>query len=151
MIAHAERTYPEECCGLLMGYVDRQSTPERRTLAEVFPVVNAWSLTLANELATVIPEALVGLKRAKTERYWIDPRDLLQAQRYARDRQFSVIGVYHSHPDHVAIPSECDRRLAWPHYSYLIVSVHQGKGQETHSWYLDDRQQFQSETLLIQD
>ncbi|WAL58184.1 M67 family metallopeptidase [Thermocoleostomius sinensis] len=151
MIAHAERTYPEECCGLLMGYVDRQSAPERRTLVEVFPVVNAWSLTVANELATVIPEALAGLKRAKTERYWIDPRDLLQAQRYARDRQFRVIGVYHSHPDHVAIPSECDRRLAWPHYSYLIVSVHQGKSQETHSWYLDDRQQFQSETLLIQD
>jgi proteasome lid subunit RPN8/RPN11 len=149
MIAHAERTYPEECCGLLIGHFDRQSTAEQRTLVEVFPVVNAWSLAVADELATVAPAAFTGLERAKTERYWIDPHDLLWAQRYARDRQLSVIGVYHSHPDHVAIPSECDRRLAWPHYSYVIVSVYQGKAQETRSWHLDDRQQFQSEALLL--
>jgi proteasome lid subunit RPN8/RPN11 len=146
---HAERTYPDECCGLLIGRFDHRHDSTQRTIVEVWPVANAWSLAVVEELSAVVPEAFVGLKTAKTERYWIDPSDLLKAQRYARDRQLNVIGIYHSHPDHPAIPSECDRRLAWPNYSYVIVSVQHGKTRETRSWYLDDTQQFRSEEVLI--
>jgi proteasome lid subunit RPN8/RPN11 len=144
---HAERTYPEECCGLLLGQFDRQQSQSR--VMEVWPVVNAWSLTVAEELAAIEPAAFTGLKTAKTDRYWIDPQDLLKAQRYARDRHMQMIGIYHSHPDHPAQPSECDRRLAWAQYSYVIVSVRDGQSQATHCWNLDANHQFQAEELLI--
>lgn len=83
-----------------------------------------------------------------TRRYWIDPKELLAAQKHGRDRQLDIIGVYHSHPEHSAIPSECDRACAWPHYSYLIISVHQGQAQDYRSWSLDEQQHFQPEAIL---
>ncbi|MBD2625904.1 hypothetical protein [Trichormus variabilis] len=46
-----------------------------------------------------------------------------------------------------AIPSECDRLYAWPEYSYIIVSVQNGKACELQSWSLDENHQFQAETI----
>jgi proteasome lid subunit RPN8/RPN11 len=136
--AHAEQTYPEECCGLLLGRFDRGSNA--RTLVEVRQTENAWSFSIADELEAQ------GLTKAR--RYWIDPQDLLKAQRYARDRQLDIIGIYHSHPDYPAVPSECDRACAWSGYLYLIVAVDRGIAQDLLCWSLDDRHQFQSEALL---
>lgn len=161
---HAERTYPEECCGLLIGQIDRTYNSEHnsasyltKTVLEVWPVPNAWSSEIATDLdtnldtdrATVIPIAApLCLRLDKTDRYWIDPREMLKVQRYARDHQLNIIGIYHSHPDHPAVPSECDRSLAWAQYSYLITSVHRGKAQATHCWSLDDEHQFQPEAIV---
>lgn len=151
---HAERTYPEECCGLLIGQIDRTRSSSK-TLLEIWEVSNAWSAAIAEELSTVIPAAEEKLadekqlRSDKTDRYWIDPREMLKAQRYARDHQLEIIGIYHSHPDHPAVPSECDRRLAWTQYSYLIVSVQQGIAKLTQCWSLDETHQFQLEKLMI--
>jgi proteasome lid subunit RPN8/RPN11 len=147
--AHAESTYPHECCGLLLGELEPDGT-DRRSLVEVWPTQNAWSAEVAQELSGMMPAAIAAGEgsRSQSDRYWIDPQELLAAQRYARDRSFSVIGIYHSHPDHPAVPSECDRVLAWSDYSYLIVSVHQGKAQSLLSWRLDQNHQFQSEVIL---
>ena len=84
----------------------------------------------------------------KTRRYWIDPKEMLEAQRHGRHRQLDIIGVYHSHTDHPAIPSECDRACAWLHYSYMIVSVHQGSTQDMRCWSLDESEQFQHEEMI---
>jgi proteasome lid subunit RPN8/RPN11 len=90
------------------------------------------------------------LPATKQKRYWIKPATLLQAQKYARDRGWDIIGIYHSHPDHPALPSECDRQWAWPDYSYVIVSVTQAKADPIQSWVLDGQHQFQSEPILTQ-
>ena len=37
-----------------------------------------------------------------------------------------LLGFYHSHPDHPAIPSKTDLKFAWPFFSYPIVSIKQG-------------------------
>lgn len=60
-----------------------------------------------------------------------------------------MIGFYHSHPEHPAIPSECDRELAWPEYIYPIVSVPQGCAGDISGWSLDPSDRFQSEALRI--
>jgi proteasome lid subunit RPN8/RPN11 len=73
---------------------------------------------------------------------------MLKAQKDARDRNLDIIGIYHSHPDHPAVPSEFDRAIAWQRYSYVIVSVQQGKTCDLQSWSLDDNCQFQSEEIL---
>ena len=144
---HAERTYPEECCGLLLGQVKRDS-PEVKVLIEVWETANAWDSQLAETTETFTPEES-GRSLTKSRRYWIDPKDLLNAQRSARDRGLDIIGIYHSHPDHPAVPSECDRTLAWAGYSYMIVSVQQGTAQDTRSWQLNESHQFHAETLQL--
>ncbi|MCT7967900.1 M67 family metallopeptidase [Laspinema sp. D1] len=135
---HAERTYPEECCGLLLGEI----TPTGKTVLEVWETENAWSPETAGELSA--PDTLT-----KERRYVIHPKDLLRAQKQGRDRQLKIIGIYHSHPDHPAIPSECDREYAWSEYSYIIVSVEQGQATQLTNWSLDETHHFQPETLVI--
>lgn len=140
---HAEATYPNECCGLLLGR--RHAAPadpaDLVVVQEVWSVHNAWS---AEQLEVW---ALPTADHDRGDRYWIDPRDLLAAQRYARDRHLNVVGVYHSHPDHPALPSECDRQLAWSAYRYLILSVRQGKANNLLCWSLDADHQFQPDPL----
>ncbi len=137
---HAEAIYPEECCGLLLGTVEN----ELRTLIEVRETNNNWSKVVPEFLANP-PEKVL----SKRNRFSIAPEILLKVQKEVRDRNLSIIGIYHSHPDAPAVPSQSDRALAWPQYSYLIVSVQQGKAKEINSWQLDDNQQFQAEIIRI--
>lgn len=149
IMAHAERTYPEECCGILLGQLDRQSNPIQKTVVELIETVNAWSeeADAALQSVSVMPSQHP-VETARRDRYWIDPQDLLKAQKQARDRGLQVIGIYHSHPDHAAIPSETDRILAWAEYSYLIVSVQQGNSVAARSWQLNEARQFEEEAIV---
>ncbi|MGB3613938.1 MAG: M67 family metallopeptidase, partial [Elainellaceae cyanobacterium] len=132
--------YPEEGCGILLGQNQSDSV---RQLIEVRPLPNVWSAT-ENITDTGSQDA-----HSKTSRFTIDPKDMLKAQKDARDQELDTIGIVHSHPDHPAIPSECDRTVAWSHYSYIIVSVHHGTAQDVLCWRLDDDRQFQPEALLV--
>ncbi|XHX80264.1 MAG: Mov34/MPN/PAD-1 family protein [Stenomitos frigidus ULC029] len=136
--AHAERTYPEECCGLLLGTI----AADQRVVHDVYAVLNAWDTDAAKELHD-------NAAFTKTRRYWIAPEAMLAGMREARRRNLEIIGIYHSHPDYPAIPSECDRALAWSQYSYLIVSVEHGNAKDCHSWTLNDQHLFESETIAI--
>ena len=141
--AHAESTYPEECCGLLLG----KFTSDRKELLEVRPTENAWQEQNARELGQELAASETIAPLTKESRYIIKPAEMLRVIKEARSRDLSLIGVYHSHPDHPAIPSECDRQLAWPEYSYIIVSVPQGKAGEILTWNLDEQNQFQAESF----
>lgn len=133
---HGESTYPEECCGLILGRLGR----ECKTVIEIIPTENAWN----SQLHDLTGEQIVESTR---RRYAIAPQVMLQAQKTARDRGLNIIGIYHSHPDHPAIPSECDRLYAWGEYSYIIVSVNNGKAGTVKSWSLDEHDQFQPEFI----
>ena len=63
-------------------------------------------------------------------RFSITAEDFREAERAAREAGLEVVGWYHSHPDHPALPSEYDREHAWPWYSYVIVSVANGEAQD---------------------
>ncbi len=88
MTAHAEGGYPHEVCGLLLGEVDAASSLRRVRQAK-----RARNLDL---------------ERANN-RYELDPTDYLRIDAQARQRGLSVVGVYHSHPEHPARPSETDQ------------------------------------------
>jgi proteasome lid subunit RPN8/RPN11 len=165
IIDHADRSYPEECCGLLLGQIDRtegldqdsEQEVEQKTVLEIWQTPNAWSAEVAEAIADwmspldsqtdALPHDTSDSDRR--DRYWIDPQEMLAAQRYVRDRHWEIVGIYHSHPDHAAVPSECDRRLAWPRYAYLILSVQQGKTQNYGVWSLDPHHLFQAESVQI--
>ncbi|MBW4577548.1 MAG: M67 family metallopeptidase [Aphanothece sp. CMT-3BRIN-NPC111] len=139
--AHAENTYPDECCGIMLG----QMGDDAKTLVEIWQTENAWSAETVDDYPDA--EAVT----TKSRRYAIAPLDLLKAQRSARDRHLDIIGIYHSHPDYPAIPSEFDRTCAWQEYSYIIVSVQQGKACDLRSWSLNDAHQFQLEEIIKLD
>jgi proteasome lid subunit RPN8/RPN11 len=71
-------------------------------------------------------------------RYLIAPDDLRRLEGDLRLEGLEIVGYYHSHPDHPAVPSAFDTEHAWPWYSYLIVRVERGRGLEAASWTLDD-------------
>ncbi len=121
----ATAAYPFECGGMLIGKFDG----ERRFLTELLPMENA-----------------VGDVR---DRVLIVPKDVLRAERHARENGLDVIGYYHSHPDDVAVPSQFDLDHALPVWSYVIVSVIDGKPVAVRSWVLgNDRSRFNEETIV---
>lgn len=119
------RSYPEECCGALVG---RAADGSKSVLvARPFPNGNADE---------------------RERRYYVGPDAYREAEAWARERGLDVVGIYHSHPDHPARPSEFDREHAWPWYSYVIVSVEQGKPKSMTSWVLaEERDRFDPEEL----
>ena len=122
---HALTTYPEECCGVLIGRAlrGRQGSFVERVLS------------VQNER----PDS-------RSNRFLIHPETVLAAQKEARRAGLDIVGYYHSHPDHPARPSDFDREHAWPGLSYLIVSVAGGEVAETRSWRLaEDRSGFEEE------
>jgi proteasome lid subunit RPN8/RPN11 len=127
--AQAEREYPHECCGLLLGHLGEGG--RTKAVVEVFPVSNARE------------------EAARHNRSLITPEEYLRGERHARARRLDVVGNYHSHPDHAAAPSQFDLEHAWPTWSYVIVSVQAGEARELRSWELTaDRSRFEEEEVM---
>jgi len=138
---HGESTYPHECCGLLLGEVNNGS----KTVVEVRATQNVWNAETAQLFTAVEGSRTTN----QLSNYTISPQTMLEVQKEVRDRNLVIVGIYHSHPNHPAIASECDRLYAWEQYSYIIVSVVQGKAQEVLSWELDSDRTFQAEEIMI--
>ncbi|MDJ0615385.1 MAG: M67 family metallopeptidase [Calothrix sp. MO_192.B10] len=134
---HAQKTYPEECCGILFGHL----ADDGKTVVEVMPTENAWQGDTAGDFPGDSQEY------SKRRRYAIAPQVMLQAQKQAREQNLEIVGFYHSHPDYPAIPSEFDRLCAWQEYSYIIVAVKNGISTDINSWCLDPNQQFKPEKV----
>lgn len=126
-----ERCYPEECCGIIFG---RLADGQAKYAECLEPIANSFD---AEE---------------KYHRFLITPEAMMQAELKARESHMDIVGFYHSHPDQEAVPSQYDQEHALPVYSYMIVSVVQGKAAAVKSWELmADRQDsrfFREETVV---
>ena len=128
--AHAIEAHPEECCGLMLGTV---GTDGHKTVRALLPILNAREA------------------EARHNRFLIGPMEMLKGEREARSRGLDVVGIYHSHPDCPAVPSQFDLDHAWPVYSYVIVTSHASDTGDLRSWQLrDDRSGFDEEELVAQ-
>ncbi|HEX5810043.1 MAG TPA: M67 family metallopeptidase, partial [Anaerolineales bacterium] len=122
--AHGEAAYPEEGAGFLIG--------EESRVESILPLENARE------------------DGARHNRFLISPEDYLQAELTADNLGLSLIGVFHSHPDHPNQPSEYDREWAQPFFSYMITTVREGKATESRSWrLLEDRSKFTEEMISV--
>ena len=119
--------YPHETCGLLVGRQD----PTQAGLACVERVAQARNLN----------------QERAHDRYQLDPADFMQTDLDARAAGQEIVGIWHSHPDHPAEPSETDRLAAWPGWSYVIASVGAEGVTAVRSWRLDNEQRFVEENL----
>jgi len=141
--AHGCRTYPAECCGILLGHANG----EQRVVTEVVPLRNLRHDP--QRAQALLPLEEPG-RESERNRFLIDPRDQLRIEKDARARQLTVLGYYHSHPDHHARPSRYDQEHAWPWYSYVILSVEQGAARELSCWVLaEDRSHFDCQSVEI--
>ena len=132
----ALNTFPDECCGFLFGREERDGT---RLVIDILVVDNSK-------------------QGDKTRRFEISPLDYMTAEQHALDHDWTLLGIYHSHPKHPAIPSEHDRIAAQPYFSYVIISVMETDAAEPshppgkpviqfRSWVLNEEQQFEEEKI----
>ncbi|MFL5738809.1 MAG: M67 family metallopeptidase [Flavisolibacter sp.] len=124
MVADALQTFPEECCGFFFG----RENKDERLITRILVVNNSK-------------------QGDKTRRFEISPRNYLDAELMAEKSGLQLLGVYHSHPNHPAVPSEMDRLAAQPYFSYIILSIVDDDFQDIRSWRLNDSLQFEEEQI----
>ncbi len=123
----AQKTYPHECCGVMVGSVENGV----KTVTQLVPAENQRTDSPAN-------------------RYLITPDLLNELEKKLKGTDRAIVGFFHSHPDVPARPSTYDQDHAWPWYSYVIVSVNKGQAGEIHNWKLkDDRSAFDAEKMEL--
>jgi len=124
---HLESAYPNEACGFLLGsHIQRQ-----RSITHLIEVENQST-------------------ENQRRRFVIDPLDYLKAERFAAREGLALLGIYHSHPDHPAIPSVHDLEFAQPYFSYFIHAIAEGKMADSKSYRLLDGK-FIEEKFAIED
>ncbi len=121
----AEARFPNECCGFFYG-----SNGDPKKVSEVVVIENSK-------------------EGDQKRRFEISAEDYMKGELYAAKNNVSLLGVYHSHPNHPAKPSEHDRIQAVPVFSYIIISVMNGKSEDITSWQLNDDFQFEQEELTL--
>ncbi len=110
-----ESAYPHEACGFILGHEDKG----KRRITKSIEVENK---SVENQ----------------RRRFIIDPLDYMKVEKQALKEGLSLLGIYHSHPDHPAIPSIHDLEFAQPYFSYFIHSIHSGKLADTRSYRLQN-------------
>ena len=111
MVSHARQTYPNECCGAMLGEI----TDDGKHVRVAIALQNAF-------------------QGAQATRYELRPEDLLAADKAARERNMDLIGIYHSHPDCDAYFSETDLKNSCPWYSFVVLSIRKGEFDHANSW-----------------
>ena len=135
--AHGERTFPNECCGIVFGTIDEagaDGVSSVKTATALRPIENEFD------------------DGEKYHRFLITEEQMLSAELYARKNKLDIVGIYHSHPDCASVPSEYDRSHAVPLYSFLITSILKGKAADVQNWTLvwneaENKNIFTAETL----
>lgn len=123
----ALNTYPHECCGFLYGYEEQ------------------------GRVVTLAVEARNTREENRERRFEISAQEYLQAEQFADNNNLVLLGIYHSHPDHPAIPSDYDLKRALPWFSYIIVSVKNRKIAAFLSWKLNEQGRFEEEKVTFQE
>ena len=116
---HAQKDFPREACGFLIGESRDLFLPSRHVIA-VIPVKN-----------------IVSSNPAKA--YAIDPYEWLRVERQLQEKNLVILGIYHSHPDESTLPSNEDSKYAaaWPELIYIIAAVAADGCKQMCAWLYD--------------
>ena len=109
--ACAKAGQPRESCGILLG----AQTDE------------GWRVSAIAQSRNVAPQD-------RNDRFEIDPALLLRTQKAARAGGPRMIGVYHSHPNGKAEPSETDLAMAWQMGMIWVISAVDVDRMETRAY-----------------
>lgn len=109
--AQARDSVPRESCGVLQGV----QTPQ------------AWRVTDIEASPNLAP---IG----RNDRFEIDPAILLRIQKATRAGAPPMIGVYHSHPEGKAEPSQTDLAQAWQIGFIWLITALSGSQVESRAY-----------------
>ena len=127
MFFHAESAYPEECCGFLLG----AEVDGFRKITDLVQVPNAEGT-------------------GRDHRFLITPEYYRKAEILAKEQGVKLLGFYHSHPDHKALPSQYDVEQGLPWFVSIIVAVTGGTASHMTAWVLNEnRLRFDQQTMLV--
>lgn len=127
MVAHARSTFPNECCGAMVGTNDGY----QKVVKIAVPLENAFH-------------------GAQQARYELRPEDLLAADRAAREQGLDLVGIFHSHPDCDAYFSGTDLKNSCPWYSFVVLSIKNGEYDHAASFLPNfDQTQAEKEDLAL--
>jgi proteasome lid subunit RPN8/RPN11 len=126
MVRHAESTYPNECVGAMLG----RTEDGKKLVTHSLPLVNSFS-------------------GGQGERYELRPEDLLEADKAARAQNLDLVGIFHSHPDCDAYFSQTDLKNSCPWFSFVVLSIKNGKLDHANSFLPDfDQTKADKEELI---
>lgn len=110
--ADAIERYPIECCGILLG----ERGDGCRIVREIYRAVNAAE------------------EKLQRNHFVIQAESIFCAERISEEKNYEIVGIYHSHIDCEATASREDKDYAIPGISYPIVSIRDGRIAELLSW-----------------
>lgn len=113
----AEKSYPNECCGLLAG------------TGNVDEVVTITQVRTSSNVA----------KGSIKYHFEVDPKVHFELIHELEGTDQRVIGHFHSHPNHPARPSEEDLKMAFdPKLLWFIISLNQSRIDEVKVYKIDE-------------
>jgi proteasome lid subunit RPN8/RPN11 len=122
MVSHAEKTFPKECCGVMLG--------SEGVVREAVTLQNVYT-------------------GPQEDFFVMDPQDLQRADAHARQNGMEVLGVFHSHPDCDAYFSKRDLENSCSWFSYVVLSIKKGRFDHAASYRPDfDQKEAPKEELI---
>ncbi len=110
LLEHAENEKPNESCAILFGTVKNENS----LVSEVFLTKN-------------IEESPVN--------FTISNDQLIEGYKLAEEKKIEVIGIFHSHPDSVAYPSNKDKQFMLT--NPVVWIIYSGISREFRSYVLE--------------
>ncbi|MCL5027213.1 MAG: M67 family metallopeptidase [Chloroflexi bacterium] len=111
IIAHAQQGAPEEVVGILAGSNGRVEKLYRAT----------------------------NVAKNPRQQYLMDSREQLRIMREIESHGWDMVGIYHSHPESPARPSQTDIKLAgYPDAVYVIVSLKDRQKPVMRAFHIED-------------
>ena len=129
---HGTEAYPEECCGAMLG---RRDAKRAKVTEHIVRIENNWEDRPSE---------------SKHRRFAVTAEDYKALEAEAKERGLTLLGFYHTHPDHPAEPSGTDLSYAWPFFSYIILNVTNREPGQLNSFELNvDTEKFEPEEIQV--
>lgn len=107
---HAKKSEPNESCALLFGKEDEQKI----TVQEIFFTKN-------------IDESQIN--------FTISNDELLEGYKKAEEKKLEVVGIFHSHPNSKAVPSQTDKKFMQS--NPVVWIIYSGEDDNFKAYFLD--------------
>lgn len=111
LLEHAEKERPNESCAILYG----KNNGNTATVTEIYFTKN-------------IDESPVN--------FTISNEELIKAYKIAEEKHLEIVGIFHSHPDSNAVPSNTDKRFM--ESNPVVWVIYSGVSKEFKAYTLDE-------------
>ena len=142
---------PQEGCALLIGDQFQAKPPCKESkwrIHLIWPCCNIWEPDIFNLDKSNLKERKDQSREfSKENRFAIDPREQLHAQKWSRKRNWKILGSAHSHPIGQLMPSTIDFNWSFQAGVMLIVD----KSQAIKAWWIENNKNFLPINLLYLD